>query len=192
MPFTSKRQQRAAFGGHIPGISKKKARQWAHETPSIKSLPERVPGEKGKRTLRSKKAEVELPKLPKPAVRAAVRNLRRSRAGQELLKELNRQLDSDTTQKIVDKYKEVKSDLRVPHFGKIAQMLGMAGSAGSMGALPGASGPASAFDAPQSAQSARGAGDFTPAKPKKPGHPLRRQATNPRLRLLDAMNKGVA
>jgi hypothetical protein len=51
MPFRSKRQQRAAFGGHIPGISKTKAREWAHETRSIKSLPNRVASEKGKPTL---------------------------------------------------------------------------------------------------------------------------------------------
>ena len=56
MPFQSKRQMRAAFGGHIPGISKKKAREWAKETPDIKSLPERAPAEKGKPTLLSKES----------------------------------------------------------------------------------------------------------------------------------------
>jgi hypothetical protein len=54
MPFKSKRQQRAAFAGAIPGISKAKAREWAHETRDIKKLPERAAAEKGKRTLRSK------------------------------------------------------------------------------------------------------------------------------------------
>jgi hypothetical protein len=58
MPFTSKRQQRAAFGGHIPGFSKEKAKEWADETPNMKNLPERAPAEKGKPTMRSKKAEV--------------------------------------------------------------------------------------------------------------------------------------
>lgn len=58
MPFKSKRQQRAAFGGHIPGFSKEKAKEWAKETPDMKGLPERAPAEKGKPTLRSKKAEL--------------------------------------------------------------------------------------------------------------------------------------
>lgn len=55
MPFKSKRQMRAAFGGHIPGISKEKAKEWADETPDPKGLPERAPKEKGKPTLRTKK-----------------------------------------------------------------------------------------------------------------------------------------
>lgn len=40
MPFESKAQMRAAFGGYLGGEMKKKAEQWAHETPNIKSLPE--------------------------------------------------------------------------------------------------------------------------------------------------------
>lgn len=56
MPFTSKRQQAAAFAGAIPGFSKEKALEWAHETPNLKDLPDRAPAEKGKPTLRSKKA----------------------------------------------------------------------------------------------------------------------------------------
>lgn len=56
MPFHSKRQWRAAMGGHIPGISKEEAHAWAHETPSFKGLPDRAPSEKGKPTLRSKEA----------------------------------------------------------------------------------------------------------------------------------------
>lgn len=58
MPFKSKRQQRAAFGGHIPGISKEKAKEWAKETPSFADLPERAPGEKGKPTLLSKESQL--------------------------------------------------------------------------------------------------------------------------------------
>jgi len=42
MPFRSKAQLRAAFGGHIPGFTRAKALQWARETPSIADLPERV------------------------------------------------------------------------------------------------------------------------------------------------------
>ena len=55
MPITSKRQWGAMFGGHIPGISKAKAKEWAHETPTAYAdLPDRAPDEKGKPTLRSK------------------------------------------------------------------------------------------------------------------------------------------
>ena len=57
MPFQSKRQMRAAFGGHIPGISKEKAKEWAKETPDLKDLPDRAPAEKGQPTLLSKEAQ---------------------------------------------------------------------------------------------------------------------------------------
>ena len=53
MPFASKRQQRAAFGGHIPGFSKEKAKEWADET-DFRSLPERAASQKGKRSLLTK------------------------------------------------------------------------------------------------------------------------------------------
>lgn len=39
MPFQSKAQMKAAFGGYLGPEMKKKARQWAQETPNIKSLP---------------------------------------------------------------------------------------------------------------------------------------------------------
>lgn len=39
---------RAAFGGYLGPEMKRKARQWAHETPDIKSLPARK-GELGAR-----------------------------------------------------------------------------------------------------------------------------------------------
>ena len=42
MPFRSKKQWRAAFRGRIKGISKAKAREWAHETGSYQDLPEKV------------------------------------------------------------------------------------------------------------------------------------------------------
>jgi len=42
MPFKSKAQMRAAFGGYLGGEMKKKAKEWADETPNIKSLPKRV------------------------------------------------------------------------------------------------------------------------------------------------------
>jgi hypothetical protein len=42
MPFRSKAQLRAAFGGRIPGFTRAKAEQWARETPSIADLPEYV------------------------------------------------------------------------------------------------------------------------------------------------------
>lgn len=56
MPFKSQRQFRAAMAGFIPGFSKAEARRWANESPPFKDLPDRAPAEKGKATLRSKKA----------------------------------------------------------------------------------------------------------------------------------------
>jgi hypothetical protein len=55
MPFASRRQQRAAFAGRIPGID---PHEWAKDT-DFKKLPERAPAEKGKPTMRSKKAAVQ-------------------------------------------------------------------------------------------------------------------------------------
>jgi hypothetical protein len=56
MPFKSKKQQRLFFSGALPGVDKETALEWAHETKNMKKLPERAPAEKGKPTLRSKKA----------------------------------------------------------------------------------------------------------------------------------------
>jgi hypothetical protein len=39
MPFKSKSQMRAAFGGYLGKTMKSKASSWAKETPSIKALP---------------------------------------------------------------------------------------------------------------------------------------------------------
>ena len=39
MPFKSKKQMKAAFGGYLGTKMKKKAKQWAAETPDIKGLP---------------------------------------------------------------------------------------------------------------------------------------------------------
>lgn len=39
MPFQSKAQMRAAFGGYLGKEMKGKAKQWADETPNIKNLP---------------------------------------------------------------------------------------------------------------------------------------------------------
>jgi len=44
------------FAGKIPGLTKEDAKEWAKDT-DFKKLPERAPNEKGKPTLRSKKAE---------------------------------------------------------------------------------------------------------------------------------------
>jgi hypothetical protein len=41
MPFTSKVQERAAFGGYLGAAMKRKAKEWADET-NQKSLPEKV------------------------------------------------------------------------------------------------------------------------------------------------------
>ena len=40
MPFKSKAQMKAAFGGYLGPEMKKKAAQWADETPNIKKLSE--------------------------------------------------------------------------------------------------------------------------------------------------------
>jgi len=42
MPFVSKSQQRAAFGGYLGPEMKRKAKHWADVTPDIKHLPEHV------------------------------------------------------------------------------------------------------------------------------------------------------
>ena len=39
MSFSSKSQWRAAFGGHLGSDMKAKASEWAHKSPSYKSLP---------------------------------------------------------------------------------------------------------------------------------------------------------
>lgn len=41
MPFESKAQMRAAFGGYLGPEMKSKAKSWADETPSISKLPAR-------------------------------------------------------------------------------------------------------------------------------------------------------
>ena len=52
MPFVSKAQERAAFGGYLGAAMKAKAKEWAAETPNQKSLPEH----KKKVKIRVKKA----------------------------------------------------------------------------------------------------------------------------------------
>lgn len=49
MPFKSKKQMRAAFGGYLGPEMKAKAKQWADETPNIKNLPVRAKGKKKKK-----------------------------------------------------------------------------------------------------------------------------------------------
>lgn len=45
MPFRSKAQADAAFGGYLGPEMQKKASQWAHETPNMSKLPAHVRGE---------------------------------------------------------------------------------------------------------------------------------------------------
>jgi hypothetical protein len=98
MPFKSKRQQRAMFGGHIPGMTKEDAKEWAHETPNIKKLPDRAPAEKGKPTLRSKKAGSE--------------NDRRHDALNERLKaQMKKKANGDMLQHFLDHPKEAENYL---------------------------------------------------------------------------------
>lgn len=49
MPFKSKKQMKAAFGGFLGPEMKKKASAWAHETPNIKDLPEKLWKRKNKK-----------------------------------------------------------------------------------------------------------------------------------------------
>jgi hypothetical protein len=42
VPFKSKAQMRAAFGGYLGPEMKSKAKDWADETPNIKNLPKKV------------------------------------------------------------------------------------------------------------------------------------------------------
>lgn len=107
MPFESKRQQRAAFGGHIPGISKTKAKEWAKKT-DFSRLPERAPAEKGKPTLLSKKAGV-------------ASFLRRRRILKDFKKAFGDQLEQPGTQKnVFDAYQREKESALVELFTKIA------------------------------------------------------------------------
>lgn len=55
MPFKSKAQQRAAFGGFLGSEMKAKADDWAKETPNIKDLPEHVAAKKPGKKLRVKR-----------------------------------------------------------------------------------------------------------------------------------------
>lgn len=49
MPFQSQAQMRAAFAGGLGQEMKTKADQWAHETPNIQTLPEKVGKKKDNR-----------------------------------------------------------------------------------------------------------------------------------------------
>jgi hypothetical protein len=51
MPFKSKAQMRAAFGGYLGRTMKSKADTWAQETPNIKDLPEHARAAKHNRAL---------------------------------------------------------------------------------------------------------------------------------------------
>jgi hypothetical protein len=51
MPFDSKAQMRAAFGGYLGKEMKAKAEEFAHATPSIKDLPEHKHGKKKESSL---------------------------------------------------------------------------------------------------------------------------------------------
>ena len=53
MPFESKAQMRAAFGGYLGPEMKRKAKQWADETPNIKRLPKHKKKKKKRVSLRS-------------------------------------------------------------------------------------------------------------------------------------------
>lgn len=55
MPFKSKKQARAAFGGYLGEEMKQKAHEWAKETPDMKKLPETAAKKKVKLKLKKGK-----------------------------------------------------------------------------------------------------------------------------------------
>ena len=55
MPFKSRAQMGAAFGGYLGPEMKAKARQWAHETPNIKNLPRHVRKARRKKKRRARR-----------------------------------------------------------------------------------------------------------------------------------------
>ncbi len=58
MPFQSKSQMRAAFGGYLGPEMKSKAREFAHATPNIKNLPTHVGKKKENRIHGGKLADL--------------------------------------------------------------------------------------------------------------------------------------
>jgi hypothetical protein len=56
MPFKSKAQMKAAFGGYLGKEMKDKAKAWADETPNPKSLPEHKHKSKGKHAVKGLQA----------------------------------------------------------------------------------------------------------------------------------------
>ena len=57
MPFKSKAQMKAAFGGYLGPKMKKKAKQWAKETPNKKGLPEHKRKSKKRKTAHKRKSK---------------------------------------------------------------------------------------------------------------------------------------
>lgn len=55
MPFKSKAQMRAAFGGYLGSEMKAKAEEFAHATPNPSALPQHVAKPARKATLRKPK-----------------------------------------------------------------------------------------------------------------------------------------
>ena len=68
MPFKSQAQQRAAFGGYLGPEMKKKAPEWAHETPNISKLPKHVRREDSPMELETPVEPMETLDMEVPAV----------------------------------------------------------------------------------------------------------------------------
>jgi hypothetical protein len=59
MPFKSKAQQRLMFAKEARGeLPKGTSEEWAHATPNIKKLPERLKKKKGKKKSGKRKSKV--------------------------------------------------------------------------------------------------------------------------------------
>ena len=121
--------------------------------------------------------------LPKQALRAATRAMRQADVPQQVITELKKD-DGKVLKKIWNEEK-TSSDPRLPHFAKLALMIGASGPAAAMAPLPSAQGPGPT-------NQDLGPKNTTPKLPKPPGFDVKKQSTNPRMRLVDAMNKGMA
>lgn len=176
MPFRSKRQQKAMFGGHIPGMDKSDAKQWAKET-DFSKLPERAPAEKGKPTLRSKKAKVDW------GARLRSLKMRRDPDGIEASKQAN----GDMLQYFADHpekakaYRERKERERrkaaAAAFEKLEAMLGEVFKTAALGSA-----------VMKSSNVGKLRGMMTTNALKAPGYAASTQAINPRRSMVSAIN----
>ncbi len=201
MPFQSKRQQRAAFGGHIPGFSKSKAKEWADKT-NFSKIPDRAPAEKGKETLLTKKRKGKLKKAS-ANLRGANNIIQRLRAAgytksaDKLTRELARDAKIDPVAVSImqgpaalkrQREKEKSSaDALVSLCTKLAVSLSSLSTAniGTAVKSPGSSVSKTMSNKAQRVGRYKGVSTNNSLKP--PGRALSKQIVNPRRNIRDAM-----